>query len=348
MKTKKLAAGILIGVILAASTVSCGEQTETKEVPPVNARNGILSQAGALTVLTPQSTGNAVYYPNPDGGVTAMTQQKGAWESDKVLNDAFVLHMDVLGDELICGIAEGETLAWYVYDTGTDTKAPLPIPETGAAAEALSDASGVCIIGDGLYVMHSYWQGVSRIDLTTWECVSFDSETWDRQVSCAADETSFYVMKPFGPEVFDLSSGEKAVYDWSGSDAWLGSASIRSSYLTENGRLYLHIAREDAAVPDEMKRGILYADTADLAADPVPLANLGVLPAYAVTGMYGEYDGTLVLTDGDMLYAYDTETDRIADLCALPQTDVICSGAYVLTPTSDGYYVIAEIPGELS
>ena len=348
MKYSRPIAALLLGVMLCASVVSCGEKTETDEVPLNRARNGVLSQAGAFSVAVPQRIGSAVYDPNADGGITVMTHQNGVWESDRILDDAFVVHMAAWGDDLLCGIAEDEVLSWYVYDTETETKSPLSIPEATAAAEALDDVSGICVIDDGLYVMHSYWQGISRIDLTTWDCVTFDAEKWGNDVRCSADETFFYLPMPTQMEVFDLASGEKAVYNWSEHENWPEGAKITGAYLTENDRMYLHISREDAMVPEEIKRAVWYVDTNGDMSQPVSLTNLGDLPAYSVTRLYGEYGGTLVLSDSTTLYAYDTETDKITELCAFPQNGVTCAGGYVLTQTDSGMEVVTEIPATVS
>ena len=348
MKYIKQAAGLILSVILCASIVSCNENPETEELLPIADRNAILSQAGTFGLVTPQNIGNAIYYPSADGGITVMTHQNGAWKSDRVLDDAFVLHMAALGDELICGIAEGDGLAWSVYDIGAETLTPLPIPETSAAAEALDDASGICILEGGLYVMHSYWQGISRIDLTTWDCVTFDAETWGNHVLCSADETSFYIPMPNQIEVFDRADGDGSVYNWSEHENWPEGAKITGAYLTENDRMYLHISREDAMVPEEIKRAVWYVDTKGDWSQPTVLTNLGDLAAYSVTRLCGEYGGTLVLTDGDKLYAYDTESDKLAELCAFPQNGVICAGGYVLTQTDNGMEVVVEIPATVS
>ena len=167
MKYIKQAAGLILSAILCASLVSCNENPETEELLPIVDRNAILSQAGAFGIVTPQNIGNAIYFPSADGGITVMTHQNGGWETDRVLDDAFVLHMAALGDELICGIAEGEGLAWSVYDIGAETLTPLPIPETSAAAEALDDASGICILEGGLYVMTMYRESASLTTVCT-------------------------------------------------------------------------------------------------------------------------------------------------------------------------------------
>ena len=347
MKYIKQTAGILLGVILAASIVSC-TITDTEELTPVKTRNGFITQAGAFSVITPQSTGTAVYCLNPDEGITELTYQDQSWKTEQILTESFIQHMGVWGDDLLCGITEGEGLAWYVYDTETDAKVPPAILETGTAAEVLEDVSGICIIDNGLYVMHSYWAGISRIDLTTGDYVTFDAEIWNRQVSCSADEHSFYVSTPTQMEVFDLVSGKKTVYDWSEYEHWLEGAKISSTYLTENGRMYFHISREDAMVPEEIKRAVWYVDTNGDLSQPVSLTSLGDLHAYSVTRLCGEYAGTLVLSDGTTLYAYDTENDKITALCAFPQNGVTCAGAYVLTGTADGMEVIAEIPASVT
>ncbi len=344
MRNKHLVYAML-GLAVTVSMLACNAQTQTEDLPSITDHNDVM--VSTMYGYTLQDCGSSICYRHPNGGMAVMTERQDAWETNTVLETVMFDYVDEWNGDLIYRAVEDDAYHWYVYDIASDTSAPLELPDAYPASDALNDVSGICVIEDHLYIMHSYWQGISCFDLATGAYVTtFDAETWGGFVPCSADETTFYVPSTIGMDVFDLVSGEKTSYDWSANEHWLGSAKLKSAFLTESGRMYLHIAREDAMVPEEQKRGILYADTKGDVSELVPVTSLGDLPAYSVTRVYGEYCGTLVLTDGTQLYAYDTETDKITALCEMHDDNVTCAGGYVLTSSKDGYdvSVIAEIP----
>ena len=357
----------LTAVLVSFSACSGTDDTDERLPAPDYANAAFNTLQYKPAVL---ADGNTVFRHDTAYGVTRLDVDDGSVRAETVLPDETVLFSAVWGEKLLyCADAADENAmyAWYVYDPETGETETFTVPDaqtsdetsesafsSGAvsgAADALRDVSGICVMGDGLYVMHNYWQGVSRIDLVTGDCVTFDTETWANVVSCSADETSFYLPTATGAAVFDLATGEKVVYDWQESDAWLGgagsSATVRSAHLTENDRMILFVTREDAMVPDEEKRAVLYLNTTDFSLPPVRVTMLDSIPANTVTAVCGEYRGTLVLSDGETLYAYDTETDAAEVLCAMPENGVFCAGKYIFAATEDGDTVLAEIPREI-
>ena len=349
MRNKRIVFAILAGTVMA-SMLGCHSQTNdtTSDASPLIEKNAVMVRP--MYGYTMQECGGRLSYRHPDGGMTILSNRQGEWETSTVLDDVIIDHVDNWNDDLIYRAVDDESYEWYVYDFETDTSTALQLSDSAAAKEALQDVSGICVIGDGLYIIHSYWRGISRIDLVTGAYGIFDADVWSGYVPCAADASSFYVPGTRGMEVFDLKSCKRAAYDWSENEKWLGSANLNSALLTEGNRMYLHIAREDAMVPEELKRVVFYVDTNGDLSELVSVTDLGGLPAYSVTRVYGEYGGTLVLTDGDVLYAYDTENNTITELCAMPKTNVFCEGGYVLTPSENGtdLSVIAQIPASVS
>ena len=252
-------------------------------------QNIVLSSMWGMRNL--HACGDKLFYLNSDNEVIMMTYQDGTLSTKVLINNPKLDIFSVWNDDLIYRVLEDNSNVWYTYNIETDSSTELSLSISEQIFDALNRVDGINSVGDDLYVMHPYYMGISRINFSTGEYVLYDTASWNRAVLCAVDKSCFYVPGMVGMEVFDLISGEKTVYDWREHENWLGSAQIRSAYLTEDGKMYLHITREDAIVPDELKRAILYVDVSGDLSKPISLSTVGTLPAYSVTRVYGEYYG---------------------------------------------------------
>ena len=179
MRTKRIFSALLAGMICMGIT-ACDTPTDTgkpsDETPHGTYENRMIVKTVGIDT-SPMTDGETLFHRNTENALVKMTNENGIWKTEPVITEQMLHYTAMWNGDFLLYLTEtgSEIPAWYVYDTETAACEPLAISLSDAAAEAMRDVSGICVIGDDLFIMHSYWQGISRIDLATGECVNFDS-----------------------------------------------------------------------------------------------------------------------------------------------------------------------------